>query len=185
MALNTTQNQNPARAALLNKYVSARSSLLIVVICTAVNMVMAILGNDSYFVFSAYVPYQLTFFGSLLCGKMPEYWYEGEEGYQVVSDGALLIGLAALAAVILCVYLVLWILTKKLSKPLMITSLVLFSIDTGLMFLLNGLSTDLLLDYLLHAYVIYSLANGIIAVSKINALPEEPIEVESFTDVTE
>ena len=45
-------------------------------------------------------------------------------------------------------------------------------------------SFDMLLDYLFHAYVIYSLVSGISALKKFRKLPPEPIVTEDFSDVT-
>ena len=42
-----------------NKYLSSRNNLLLVIIFTLINIVMAALGNDSYFLFSASIPYYI------------------------------------------------------------------------------------------------------------------------------
>ena len=67
----------------------------------------------------------------------------------------------------------------------MVAVLVLFSVDTASMPVLGGISFDMLLDYLFHAYVIYSLVSGISALKKFRELPPEPIVTEDFTDVTD
>lgn len=60
MALNTGRMQTPpkgTRAAYETTYMRSRSNLLLVVAFTLINVVFALLGQDSYFLFSATVPY--------------------------------------------------------------------------------------------------------------------------------
>ena len=181
------QNANPYSplAQLASKYSSARANLLLVIIFTAVNMILALTGSDTYFLFSAFVPYFFTTMGAILSGKMPEYFYEGEGAYEVVSDGALMWGLAAVSTVIVAVYLVLWLLSKKPRMGIMIAALVIFSVDTAALFFIGGFSLDMIIDYLLHVWVIVSLAGGISAAKKMSELTEEPIQVVDYTDVTD
>lgn len=180
----TTQSEN-VRGQPAAKYHSARMTLILVIICSLINIFMTLSGSDRYFLFSAFIPYYLTFMGALLCGKMPDYWYEGEGAAVAMFEGdTVMLGLAAVSAVILIAYLVLWFLSKKPRMGIMIAALVLFSVDTAAMLVLGGISFDMLLDYLFHAYVIYSLASGITALKKLRELPPEPIQVEDYTDVT-
>jgi len=180
------QNTNPGtpRAQLTAKYSSARANLLLVIIFTAINMAMALTGSDSYFLFSAFIPYFLTLIGAALSGKMPEYFYEGEGAYEIISDGALMWGLAAVSAIIVAVYLLLWLLSKKPRMGILIAALIIFAVDTAALLFIGGFSLDMIIDYLFHALVIISLASGISAAKKISELPDEPVQVEDYTDVT-
>ena len=59
------------RQQLEAKYQSARTDLLLIVALTVINIVLLVTGSDSYFVFSAFIPYSIAFLGMTLCGKFP------------------------------------------------------------------------------------------------------------------
>ena len=68
------QKNNPAvspRMALENRYKISRGNLMIAVVFTLVNIILALVGGDIYFLFSASIPYYLVVYGMVLCGKMP------------------------------------------------------------------------------------------------------------------
>ena len=55
------------------------------------------------------------------------------------------------------------------------------------MLLLNGISTDMIIDVVFHAWVVYSLATGVSAANKLQKLPEEepvPVAAEPLPEVT-
>ena len=63
------------REQLTNKYMGARHNLLLVVIFTAVNIGLLVAQSNSYFLFSASIPYYLVDLGMYLCGKYPMEYY--------------------------------------------------------------------------------------------------------------
>ena len=58
------------------KYKASRANLLLVVIATAINMLLIATGSDTYFLFSAFIPYFLTTIGMVQCGLLPPEYYE-------------------------------------------------------------------------------------------------------------
>ena len=88
-----------SREYLENKMKSARHSLLLVLIFTVVNLVLLLADGNTYFLFSASVPYYLTAFGMGM---------DAEMGISVFTTTALVI-----SAVILAAYLLCWIFSKR------------------------------------------------------------------------
>ena len=85
----------------------------------------------------------------------------------------------AVAAVILALYLLCWLFSKKARTGWMIFALVLFGLDTLLMFLMNGFAIAYLLDTIFHVIIIVSMFKGIFACHKLKTLPPEPVEAEA------
>ena len=63
MAKNNTPVDKNSREYLLRQVANGRYSLLLIVILTVVNLIMTILDTNTYFLFSASVPYYLVFVG--------------------------------------------------------------------------------------------------------------------------
>ena len=170
------------RSMLMSKYNAARMNLLLVVAFTAINLVMLATGSGSYFLFSATVPYIITVIGMMMCGMLPEEFYEGMEGIFFIDESFFYITLA-ISVLILALYLLCWIFSKKKSVWLTI-ALVLFAIDTVVMFLYYGIALDMILDIVFHGWVIWILVSGINANKKLKNLPEEPVVIEGeFTEI--
>ena len=119
-----------SREYLENKMKSARHSLLLVIIFTIVNLVLLLADGNTYFLFSASVPFYLTVFGMGM---------DAEMGISVFTTTALVI-----SAVILAAYLLCWIFSKR-KVGWYTVALVLFIIDTALLVLM-ALSFDVLAD---------------------------------------
>ena len=147
---------------LLKQVAGGRYSLLLILIFTVVNLVLLLVDSDRYFLFSASVPYYFTAFGI----GMDSAFSSGIGTYTIT---ALVISL-----LILGVYLLCWILSKKHTGWLT-AALVLFCVDTvGLLFLSYIFETSNLLDFLLHAWAIYALAHGIYCAGKLKKLSAAP-----------
>ncbi len=164
------------RNRLEQRYRSARGNLLIVLIFTAINMGLLITKQFTYFLFSAYVPYLITDIGMAMSGQYPADYYTGDLADVAMFGKNFFYIMLAIAIVILMVYLICWIFSKDRKSGWIIFALVLFSIDTALMLLLNGIASNMIFDLLFHAWVIFDLVNGIIAASKLKKLPAEPTE---------
>lgn len=160
------------RGQLENRYASARANLLLVVVFTAINLVLLISQSDTYFLFSAFIPYILTSFGVILCGMYPAEFYLEELMDVEFLDKSFFVVMLVISLIILGLYLLSWFLSKKRGGWL-IFALVFFSLDTLGMFLLGGFSMDSIVDVLFHAWVIFSLCSGVIAHSKLKKLPPE------------
>lgn len=162
---------------LLQQIAGARSALLVVLIFTVVNLVMLLLDSGTYFLFSASVPYYLTAFGLGMDIGMGE---SGIGTFTLISLG--------ISAVMLLLYLLSWLLSKKRSGWLVV-ALVAFVLDTValvLVCLAFDAVTDSIVDFLFHGWVILQLAQGIIANRKIRKMIREfdPDTEESDAPVT-
>ena len=159
---------------------SARSTLLGVIAFTVVNMVLALTASDSYFLFSAVVPYVLTLWGAIFCGLYPAEYYQGEGAYVQIFDKPVFAVFLVLALLVLALFFVSWLLSKKHSGWL-IAALVFFVLDTVAMFAILGLQFNTVLDIVFHIWVIFSLSMGIRASVKMKQTP--PVTAASFETV--
>lgn len=156
---------------LLKQVAGARSSLLLLLILTVVNLVMLLSDSGRYFLFSASVPYYLTAFGM---GMDLELGAAGIGTFTMIALG--------ISAVILVLYLLCWLLSKK--RPgWFVVALVAFVLDTlallGLCLALDVL-TESVLDLVLHAWVIWELFQAVSANSKLKKMAaQEEIPVEA------
>lgn len=171
---NTQTQQLSERQTLEKKFAGARSNILLVLAFTALNVILLVTNSNTYFLFSAYIPFFCADLGMGLCGMYPEEVYGGDISGMEFMDKSFFAVMMAAAAVVLVLYLLSWIFTKKGKMGWMIFALVFFIIDTVALLALNGISMDWAVDYVFHAWVIFSLASGISAAVKLKKLPEEP-----------
>lgn len=171
---------------LANKYQSARHNILLVVVFTLVNIILLVTNSNTYFLFSASIPYYIVDLGMFLCGKYPAEYYLDVGVIDPMSNAFFAVTLVV-AAVILVLYLLGWIFSKKPRVGWMIFALVFFVIDTLGMLWWVGISSDMIIDVVFHGWVIVSLASGIRSYFKLKNLPEEelvpqaeeiPVEIE-------
>jgi len=163
---------------------NSRSNLLFVVAFTLLNIVLLVTQSNSYFLFSAYVPYIMVSFGMLYCGMYPEEYYAQEFPELGSSEMAFLptsffAVMLTVALVITALYLLSWIFSRKNRIGWLIFALVFFVIDTLAMFLLMGFAVDSIIDIIFHVWVVFSLVRGIIACAKLRKMPVEVIEVQA------
>jgi hypothetical protein len=108
----------------------------------------------------------------VLCGMYDlEVYGEELEGFQFFDPSVFYI-LLVISLVILALYLIGWIFSKKQGGWL-IFALVFFGLDTLGMLLLGGFSIESIVDVLFHAWVIFSLVSGVVAHAKLKKLPPE------------
>ena len=174
MAKNNTPVDKNSREYLLRQVANGRYSLLLIVILTAVNLIMTILDTNTYFLFSASVPYYLVFVGmGIENGFVDGAWN---------VKGTLTYTGLVIALVIVAVYLLCWLLSKKRAGWLT-AALVLFIIDTVALvvitFALYDSPMGKLVDFLLHIWAIVELIQAVRGSKKLRALPptEEPRNV--------
>lgn len=175
------------RQLLAGRYNSARVNLILVVALTAINIIMVAAGIDSYFVFSANVPYLLTLLGAFYCGKLPEEFYEGGMDAYEFLDPAVYTVLLVISILIVAAYLAFFFLSAKGRVGWLIAAEVFFVIDTLAMFGYFGFDVSILMDIILHIYVVVTFAMGISAAFKLRKMPPEPAEpiVVEGTEVVE
>ena len=173
------------RQALVNKFNAARSNLLLLVIFSVVNIFLLATGSGMYFLFSASVPYLITYLGMFLCGMFPNEFYEGLEG-MFFLDKSFFVIMLIISLLILLIYLLCWWFSKKKGVGWLIGATVMFGIDTLVMFLSSGISSESIFDVIFHIWVIVILIMGISAYYKLKKMPEERRTIEGeFTDITE
>ena len=174
MARNNPPVDKNSREYLLRQVANGRYSLLLIVILTVVNLVMTILDTGRYFLFSASVPYELVSLGMAFDNGFTD-------GAWNVRGTLTYTGLV-IALVIVAVYLLCWLLSKKRAGWLT-AALVLFIIDTVALvvvaFALYDNPASQLVDLLLHVWAIVELVQGVRGSKKLKALSpaEEPQNV--------
>jgi hypothetical protein len=170
---NENQEVQPVaqRQKLEGRYASSRHNILLVLAFTAINVILLLANSNTYFLFSAYIPYAIVDLGMFLCGKYPAEIYGDLSQYEFLGTGVLAV-FVAVAAVICVLYLLCWLFSKKKRVAWMIIALVMFVLDTALM-LLAGISADNIIDVVFHGWVILSLSMGVAARFKLKKLPEE------------
>lgn len=184
---NSFINPMPTQHKILEqKYNSSRMNLLLVVVFTAINLVLLVTNSDSYFLFSAFIPYFITTMGMLLCGRFPAEFYGGEyNSLQFFGDSFFMV-LLAISIVLMLLYLLAWFMSRKQHVGWLIFALVFFGLDTIGMLFINGFSVESIIDIVFHGWVIYYLILGISSHYKLKKLPpEEEISVPFETATQE
>lgn len=157
------KNQKLSPEYLQKQMAGARSALLAVLIFSVVNQAMLLLDTGTYFLFSASVPQFLTSFGMIM--DFVAYYRIG-----LFTCIAL-----AISVVILGLYLLCWLLSKK-HPGWLIAALVFFILDTAFLLvrgLLMGSLVGNIIDLVFHGWVIFQLSIGISANAKLKNLPPE------------
>ncbi len=176
------QKTNAKIDNLENKYNKSIGNLLLVAAFTLINIVLLLIKSDTYFLFSAFIPYFAVDYGMFFCGMYPEEFYY-DMGDIEFLDSSFLIFTVAVAAVILLIYLLGWYFAKKKKLWALIGSLVLFTIDTLAMFLISGFSFDSIIDIIFHIWVIVYLIIAISTYYKIKKAPPETEEAQEDAEI--
>lgn len=161
------------RHALENRFRSARSNLLWIVAFTVINIVLLVTNSNTYFLFSAYIPYFLVTMGMALCGMFPTEYYGEDLLWMEFLDRSVFTVFLVIAFVIVALYLISWIFSKNNKRGWLIFALVFFSLDTLGMFALEGFAIESIIDVVFHVWVIISLSLGIHACNKLKKMPIE------------
>lgn len=185
---NRQEAQNmSARQQLEVKYAGARRDILLVLAFTVINIFLLVTNSNTYFLFSAYIPYAITDFAMYFCGKYPAEYYEGAS-MDLFGDGVFAVLMAA-AALILVMYLLSWIFSNKGRGGWLIFALVLFGLDcVGLALMMVDMVSmgasfaDYLFDILFHVWCMVSLIGGVSACYKLKKLPAEEEPQENYMD---
>jgi len=154
------KNPNGATKTPLSIFNTARSNLLLVVAFSAINVILRLVSADTYFLFSASAPLALL-------------------DIAVIIDIPAVTAVAAvLAFVVIGLYLLCWALSKK-HRGWLVVALVLFVLDTLVLLALYDV-VAMIIDLLIHVWVLYYLITGTVAVSKMkNMSPEELAAMEA------
>ena len=193
MKRNNTYNSQYATplGAAVNKYRIARMNLLLAALFTLVNVVLLALGEFSYFLFSAAVPYMLVSEGMYYCGMLPEEIYGENYASLEFFDKSLFWIMLIIALVIIAFYVLCYLFSNKNRVGWIVTALVLFIIDTAVMFWYYDVTSSII-DVIFHVYVIVCFCLGISAHAQMKKLAEAEGDVvitapeaESNTENTE
>ena len=160
--------QKDTRAYLENKMRGGRYSLMLVLIFTVVNVAFLLLDFNSYFLFSASLPYYLTAFGKGFDNAFTNGSWDVTGTYTLIALG--------ISVVILGIFLLCWLLSKK-RYGWLVAALVLFLLDTlflaGFTWLLMDNPMENLVDFLFHLWVVWELFQAVRAGRKLSMLPED------------
>ncbi len=168
---NHSLNRLTEKDTLEQKYNNTRASLLYVVVFSVINLLTTLFQTGIYFLFSAYMPLFVVDLGMLLCGKYSSEFYVDELANMEFLGTPFFVATIIIAFLIISLYLLCWHFSKNHNVGWLIFALMLFSADTLLMLLINGIDLSMLLDMIFHGWVIFSLVNGIIAHNKLAKLP--------------
>ncbi|MBQ2062144.1 MAG: hypothetical protein II458_05640 [Oscillospiraceae bacterium] len=144
-----------------------RSCLLAIAAFGAINTALALLGQNMYFLFSNFLAYASADF----C----------RYGYETTGNGTLLVIGAVIAVVVLGLFLLCWLLSKK-HPGWLIVGLVLMVLDTLVVIYcaltLSDNPAELALDFVFHVIMVVELVLGVIAAKKVAAQmkPQEAAE---------
>lgn len=136
---------------------NGRNNLLLILIFTLINLALMLLDSNTYFLFSASVPYYLTAFCI------------GLDGMTVGFFTAIAL---VISAVILGIYLLCWLFSKK-KMGWFVVAMVMFVLDTVCLVIVAGLLgmfADCILDFVFHIWATVSMIQGIRANSRWKAL---------------
>lgn len=169
MAGKIEKPEKGSKEYLESKVKAGRYSLLMVLIFTVVNVAFLLLDMNTYFLFSAAVPYYLTAFGMAFDSSLSGQW-GSIDSFTLTALG--------ISLVILGIFFLCWLFSKR-GHGWLIAALVLFAVDTiclaGFTWLLMDNPLENLVDFLFHFWVIWELIQAVRAGKKRNALPPEPV----------
>lgn len=165
-------NITKAREKLDARYNMSRHNILLVVIFSLVNVILLTVNSGTYFLFTAFFPYYAVLMGKVLGGIYSVEISGAELGFEGYAKTIMIVSVI-IALVIIGLYFISWLLSKKHGVGWMIFALVFFSLDTLFLFLVYGIAIDGLLDIVFHGWVIVSLSMGINAYFKLKKMPAE------------
>lgn len=171
-----------ARERLVSKYNGARANLLIALGFTLVNLVLLFIDSTSYFLFSLYVPYYIALFGYILSGKMPAEYYVEEWADLPSLGGSFLAIVLGIVAVILILYVLCWIFSKRNRVGWLICALVFIILDTIATVALLGIAADSIIDIAFHIWLLVSVIGGVSAHYKLKKMPEKVVTAEESVE---
>lgn len=177
------KNKTPSRPMLEYNYAAAGRNLFMVAAFTAINLILLVTKVDRYFLFSASIPYLLTFLSMFFCGMMPTEYYEGM-GLMEFFPAELFYVALVISILTVALYVLCGLLSKKHRVGWLIVALILFAMDTLTMVLYYGIDMSMIIDVVFHVWVLSILIRGVAAHFKLKKMPPEEIVVEA-TEVVE
>lgn len=173
---NTQSAPQTKREVYERNYNNGITNLLLIIAFSVINIVLLVANSNTYFLFSAFIPYFLVDVGMFYTGTYPEEYYYGL-GFTEFLDKSFLVVTVVIAAVVLVLYLLCWLFAKKKKFGWLIFAVVMACIDTVAMLVLGGIAMESIIDIIFHAWIIFSLINAVVTYNKLKKLPEEPLEI--------
>lgn len=177
------QNNLSEKELLMQKVNTARYNMLLVALFTLINAIMYIAGADSYFLFSASLPYHLTIIGVEFSAQT------GSAIYTVLTVGFLVV---AVGAYVLCFFM------GKKHVGWLIAALAMFAVDTVYflaVYMPICIAADLgvasiIIDLVFHGYALYYFIMAVVNSFKLkkaiaNEENAEPVGVTEFDEPDE
>ncbi|HPX32356.1 MAG TPA: hypothetical protein PLT36_02500 [Erysipelotrichaceae bacterium] len=155
---------------LLNSYKGARSTLLAIIIFSVVNCFMLLMDLGYTFLYSTITPQLAIIFAK-----------------EVFSGFTSVIVIVMFAFIPIVLYLISYLLSNKEWKW-MLVSTILFGVDIlvfAIFFLTYGFESNIILDIIFEAVIMFSLVSGTIAGKKLNNDFEEEITFNPATEIGE
>ncbi len=173
---NTQSAPQTKREVYERNYNNGITNLLLIIAFSVINIVLLVANSNTYFLFSAFIPYFLVDVGMFYTGTYPEEYYYGL-GFTEFLDKSFLVVTIVIAAVVLVLYLLCWLFAKKKKIGWLIFAVVMACIDTVAMLVLGGIAMESIIDIIFHAWIIFSLINAVVTYNKLKKLPEEPLDI--------
>ena len=173
---NTQSAPQTKREVYERNYNNGITNLLLIIAFSVINIVLLVANSNTYFLFSAFIPYFLVDVGMFYTGTYPEEYYYGL-GFTEFLDKSFLVVTVVIAAVVLVLYLLCWLFAKKKKIGWLIFAVVMACIDTVAMLVLGGVAIESIVDIIFHVWIIFSLINAVVTYNKLKKLPEEPLEI--------
>ena len=142
------------------RYRGARNNLLLLIVFTAVNLLMPLLGIDRQYFFSASFPTTVYWWGDYAAADL---------GMPALRIGAMGIALGCVGLYLLC-----WLLAKK-RRGFMTAALAQFGVDCLSLageFVIFELHSSMILNVLFHLWVLWGLIQGVRAASALKKLEQ-------------
>ncbi len=173
---NTQSAPQTKREVYERNYNNGITNLLLIIAFSVINIILLVVNSNTYFLFSAFIPYFLVDYGMFFTGMYPEEYYYDLD-YVEFLDKSFLAVTVVIAAVVLILYFLSWIFAKKKKIGWLIFAVVMACIDTVAMLVLGGIAMESIIDIIFHAWIIFSLINAVVTYNKLKKLPEEPLEI--------
>lgn len=164
------------KQALAGRYSAARVNLLLFIVFSAVNIVLLAVGANTYFLFSASIPYIIVKTGMFSCGLLPPEYYEGELAEMEFADKSVFAVSIVIAFLVLGMYFLCWVLSRKNNVRWLTIGLVLIVFDTLMLILNSGFGA--IVDLLFHIWMIVIIWMGIKAYNDLKKLPKDDPTIE-------
>ena len=184
MAHAFSRNVAQSKEGLLEqRYNNTRWNLLLVAIVTLINVIFV--AGDSYFLFSATLPYTISYLAAMFCGVFPPEYYGDEYALWEFWPKEVFYVAIAVSVLIIGLYVLAYFMSGKSRVGWLIFALIFFGVDTLFLLGFYGIALDMILDYAFHAWIIVILSMGVKAHFDLKKLPEQPVSEVLTTEASE